>query len=226
MTTAAEGKGLTLAFGPTLVLGGVDIAIEAGEVVALLGPSGSGKSTLLHCLAGLIRPDSGEVFLEGTRLDTQSERARSDRRLRRIGFVFQNGDLVPELTLRENVELPLWLAGAPRSTVRHRARDLLRRLDIDAVADRRAMEVSGGQHQRAAVARALAHTPAVVLADEPTGSLDTLSGEVVMDALVGAATEQGSAVLVVTHSHRIASYAAREVVLRDGQVVGSDRVVA
>ena len=221
MTTLLQARGLELSFGPTRVLHDVDITIDRGELVAVMGPSGSGKSTLLHCLAGLLQPDAGEVQLDGERIDTLSERRRSTVRLSRMGFVFQFGDLIPELTLVENVELPLRLSGAGRDAARSRALDMLSRLEIGQVADRMVNEVSGGQAQRAAVARALVHKPAIVFADEPTGSLDTLAGELVLEALVAAAREHGTAVVLVTHEPRVAAYADREVILRDGLVVGS-----
>jgi len=221
MTALLQARRLELSFGRSLVLHDVDFTIERGEVVAVMGPSGSGKSTLLHCLAGLLAPDAGEVHMDGERIDTLSERRRSTIRLSRMGFVFQFGDLIPELTIVENVELPLRLTGTGRRAARARAVDILSRLEIEQVADRRVNEVSGGQAQRAAVARALIHEPAVVFADEPTGSLDTLAGELVLEALVGAAREQKTAVVLVTHEPRVAAYADREVMLRDGLVVGT-----
>ena len=224
MSTLLQAYGLELSFGATRVLHDVDITITRGELVAVMGPSGSGKSTLLHCLAGLLAPDAGQVHLDGGRIDTLSERARSTLRLHRMGFVFQFGDLIPELTLVENVELPLRLTGTGRRAARARAMAMLSSLEIDQVADRRVNEVSGGQAQRAAVARALVHEPAIVFADEPTGSLDTLAGELVLEALVSAAREQNTAVVLVTHEPRVAAYADREVMLRDGLVVESAMV--
>lgn len=214
-----EGRGLRHSYGPTRVLDGVDLALATGEVVAVMGPSGSGKSTLLHLLAGLLVPDDGEVWLAGERVDRLPERHRSELRLRRFGFVFQFGDLVPELTVVENVELPLRLTGVRPAPARARATAMLDRLGVADQAGKRLSEVSGGEAQRAAVARALVHTPPVVLADEPTGSLDTVTGELVLEALVGTATEQGTAVLLVTHELRVASWASRDVQLRDGRVV-------
>lgn len=224
MSTLLQAWGLELSFGATRVLHDVDITITRGELVAVMGPSGSGKSTLLHCLAGLLAPDAGQVHLDGGRIDILSERARSTLRLHRMGFVFQFGDLIPELTLVENVELPLRLTGTGHRVARARAMAMLSSLEIDQVADRRANEVSGGQAQRAAVARALVHEPAIVFADEPTGSLDTLAGELVLEALVSAAREQNTAVVLVTHEPRVAAYADREVMLRDGLVVESAMV--
>src|SRR5699024_1409800 len=215
-----EGRHLGHAYGGEPVLKEVTAAVEPGEVVAVMGPSGSGKSTLLHLLGGLLRPDSGQVYLAGERIDQLSEQARSQLRLRQMGFVFQFGDLIPELTIAENVELPLRLTGARSRRARRRAIAMLERLEIGEYAHQRISEVSGGQTQRAAVARALVHSPAVVLADEPTGALDTTAGELVLEALVGAARESGTAVLLVTHELRVASWASRDVLLRDGRVVG------
>ncbi|MBO3100562.1 ABC transporter ATP-binding protein [Cellulomonas fengjieae] len=220
MSAVLRGTGLRHSFGATPVLDGVDVHVASGEVVAVMGPSGSGKSTLLHLLAGLLRPDAGTVELAGERIDHLSDRARSQIRLTRLGFVFQFGDLVPELTVVENVELPLRLTGTRPGPARSRALAMLDRLGVVDQAERRLSAVSGGQAQRAAVARALVHRPAVVLADEPTGSLDTVTGELVLEALVGAARDQGTAVVLVTHELRVASYASRDVQLRDGRVVG------
>lgn len=217
-----QARGLEHSFGATRVLRGVDFAVGAGEMVSIMGPSGSGKSTLLHLLAGLLTPDEGKVYLDGERLDRQPERRRAALRLRRMGFVFQFGDLVPELSLVENVELPLRVTGTRGRRARRRAIEMLDRLGVAELADRRVSEVSGGQAQRAAVARALVHHPAVVLADEPTGSLDTLTGELVLEALVGAARDQHAAVVLVTHDLSVAAWAQRSVMLRDGAEVGAE----
>ncbi|BCJ64752.1 ABC transporter ATP-binding protein [Polymorphospora rubra] len=216
MTLLAREVGIR--FGATDALRGADIEIGEGELVAVMGPSGSGKSTLLHVLAGILRPDRGEIRLGDRRIDNLADGARSSLRLTSFGFVLQFGDLVPELSLRENVELPLRLLKVRRSETRARAAALLRELEVEEFADRRPGEVSGGQAQRAAVARALVHRPAVVFADEPTGALDSVAGELVLDALTGLARQQGSAVVMVTHEARVAAYADRTVFLRDGQV--------
>ena len=212
-------------FGETRALTGASVLVHPGEVLALLGPSGSGKSTLLHCLAGILRPDSGQVEFCGNRIDNLSDEDRSRLRARSFGFVFQFGSLVPELSAVENVALPLRLAGVKRSAAEERARTWLERLDVAAVAHKRPGQMSGGQGQRVAVARALVGAPRVVFADEPTGALDSLNGELVMEELVGAAREQGTSVVVVTHEARVAAYADREVVLRDGRLT-ADSVLA
>ncbi|MEV7227344.1 ABC transporter ATP-binding protein [Polymorphospora sp. NPDC051019] len=216
MTLTAREVGIR--FGATDALRGADIEIGEGELVAVMGPSGSGKSTLLHVLAGILRPDRGEIRLGDRRIDNLADGARSALRLTSFGFVLQFGDLVPELSLRENVELPLRLLKVRRSETRARAAALLRELEVEEFADRRPGEVSGGQAQRAAVARALVHRPAIVFADEPTGALDSVAGELVLDALTGLARQQGSAVVMVTHEARVAAYADRTVFLRDGRV--------
>lgn len=216
MLTADE---VTVRFGSTVALDAASLSIEAGELIAVVGRSGSGKSTLLHCLAGIVTPTSGSVRFNGQRIDSWSERRRSDWRLRHVGLVFQFGDLVSELSLVENVELPLLLAGVDRREVRRRSAEMLDRLEIADVASRRPAEVSGGQSQRAAIARALVHEPAVVLADEPTGALDSTTGQLVLEALLAAARGQNSAVVLVTHEARLSSCCDREIVLRDGSVV-------
>jgi putative ABC transport system ATP-binding protein len=209
---------LAKSFGATPALRGADLAVLPGEVLAVMGPSGSGKSTLLHCLAGILRPDQGEVWYGDRRLDVLSERERSQLRRDEFGFVFQFGQLVPELPVAENVMLPLLLAGRHRRGAREAAAQLLDRLELTGLERRRPGELSGGQAQRVAVARALVMRPRVIFADEPTGSLDSLSGEKVMDLLVDAARDQGATVVLVTHEARVAAYADREVVVRDGRV--------
>jgi putative ABC transport system ATP-binding protein len=205
-------------FGATPALRGASLAVAAGEIVAVMGPSGSGKSTLLHCLAGILSPDSGEVWFGDRRLDTMGEAERSALRRERFGFVFQSGQLVPELTAEENVALPLLLGGVRRPAALSEARAWFQRLDLAGLEARRSGELSGGQAQRVALARALVGRPQVVFADEPTGSLDSLSGEHVMELLVGASRDQGTTVVLVTHDARVAAYAEREVVVRDGRV--------
>ncbi len=196
-------------------------AIEPGNRVALMGPSGSGKSTLLHCLAGVLRPDRGEVWFDGRRVDELKDSARTELRRRSFGFVFQFGQLVPELTAEENVALPLILDGTRRAPAVHAARQWLTRLGLDGLGERRSGELSGGQAQRVALARGLISAPKVLFADEPTGSLDSLTGVHVMDLLVETAKAEGTTVVLVTHEPRVAAYADREVVVRDGKVTAS-----
>jgi len=208
-------------FGPTQALRGVDIDVLPGELVAVMGPSGSGKSTLLHCLAGVLIPDDGEVWFAGRRVDKLPEAERSALRRHSFGFVFQFGQLIPELPAVENVALPLLLDGTGRRGALAAARDALERLAMGDFAASRPGEMSGGEAQRIALARALVTQPAVLFADEPTGSLDSLATERVMDLLVDVAQEDGTTVVLVTHNPRVAAYAAREVVVRDGQTTTS-----
>jgi putative ABC transport system ATP-binding protein len=214
-------RGITRSFGATPALRGADVEVGAGEIVAVMGPSGSGKSTLLHCLAGILTPDAGEVWFDGRRLDGMSDRARTELRRRRFGFVFQFGQLVPELPAVENVALPLLLEGRSRGEALAAAEPWFERLRLDGLELRRPGQLSGGEAQRVALARALVGGPDVVFADEPTGSLDSLAGELVMDLLVDTARDEGTTVVVVTHEPRVAAYADREVVVRDGRVLAS-----
>jgi putative ABC transport system ATP-binding protein len=213
-----EARDVHLSFGATPALRGANVTVAAGDILAVMGPSGSGKSTLLHCLAGILVPQSGQVWFAGRRVDTMGEEARSALRRDHCGFVFQFGQLVPELTAEENVALPLLLGGARRHAALRDARACLDRLGLDGLERRRSGELSGGQAQRVALARALVANPAVVFADEPTGALDSLNSEHVMDLLVAAARDQGTTVVLVTHEPRVAAYADREVVVRDGRV--------
>ncbi len=206
-----------LSFGETPALRGVTVGVGPGEILAVMGPSGSGKSTLLHCLAGILRPDRGEVWFEGRRVDTMGEQERSALRRDQFGFVFQSGQLVPELSAEENVALPLLLAGRRRAEALDGARAWLVRLGLDGLERRRSGELSGGQAQRVALARGLVTHPRVLFADEPTGSLDSVAGEHVMELLVNAARQENTTVVLVTHDARVAAYADREVVVRDGR---------
>jgi putative ABC transport system ATP-binding protein len=212
------------AYGPTSALDGADLTVRSGEVVAVMGPSGSGKSTLLHCLAGIVRPDSGEVRYRGRELSDMSDGERSALRRTDFGFVFQFGRLVPELTCLENVAMPIRLGGARRRVAEAKAAQWLERLEVADIAGRRPGEVSGGQGQRVAVARALVGGPRVVFADEPTGALDSLNGERVMRLLTEAAHDTGAALVLVTHEPRVAAYSDREVVVRDGKSRDLERV--
>ncbi|MDX2727646.1 MULTISPECIES: ABC transporter ATP-binding protein [Streptomyces] len=205
------------AYGSTPALDGASFSVHPGEIVAVLGPSGSGKSTLLHCLAGIISPDSGTVSYAGRELSAMSDAERSALRRTDFGFVFQFGQLVPELTCVENVALPLRLSGTRRKDAERTALRWMERLEVDDLGTKRPGEVSGGQGQRVAIARALASSPKVIFADEPTGALDSLNGERVMNLLTEAARSAGVAVVLVTHEARIAAYSDRDVTVRDGR---------
>lgn len=223
MTTRGEGHALSIwatgvvhDYGRRPALGGVDLTVAAGEMVAVTGPSGSGKSTLLHALSGVIRPDEGEVRLGGHVVTSMSEDARSRLRRTDVGVLFQFGQLVEELTLVDNVALPLLLERRRRGEALATARAWLARVGVEDLADELPGEVSGGQAQRAALARALVTNPGVLFADEPTGALDSRAGESVMELITDVAAEEGLTVVLVTHDARVAAYAHREVVLRDG----------
>jgi putative ABC transport system ATP-binding protein len=218
-----EARDLKKSFGVTPALRGANLDVRQGEILAIMGPSGSGKSTLLHSLAGIFKPDSGEVWFEGKRLDQMDETKRTELRRTEFGFVFQFGQLVPELTAEDNIALPVLLNKVGRSEAYKKARSWFKRLGIDGYEKHRTGEMSGGQSQRVALARALVTQPKVVFADEPTGSLDSLASEQVMELLVNLAHEQGATVVLVTHDPRIAAYADREVMVRDGKVTTAQR---
>ncbi|MEV0318894.1 ABC transporter ATP-binding protein [Streptomyces sp. NPDC050658] len=218
-------SGLRKAYGTTNALDDAEFSIHPGEVVAVMGPSGSGKSTLLHCLAGIVRPDAGSITYNGRELTGLPDATLSALRRSEFGFVFQFGQLVPELTCVENVALPLRLNGAKRKDAEATARTWMERLEVDDVTAKRPGEVSGGQGQRVAVARALATSPRVLFADEPTGALDSLNGERVMELLTEAARSTNAAVVLVTHETRVAAYSDREIVVRDGRSRDMERVI-
>ncbi|MFD6437846.1 ABC transporter ATP-binding protein [Streptomyces venezuelae] len=218
-------QGLRKSYGPTTALDGAAFSIHPGEVVAVMGPSGSGKSTLLHCLAGIVRPEEGSITYNGRSLTGLSDAELSALRRSEFGFVFQFGQLVPELTCVENVALPLRLNGAKRKEAEATARTWMERLEVDDVTGKRPGEVSGGQGQRVAVARALATSPRVIFADEPTGALDSLNGERVMELLTDAARSTNAAVVLVTHETRVAAYSDREIIVRDGRSRDMERIV-
>jgi len=208
---------------PIRAVDGVDLVVEAGETVSVMGPSGCGKSTLLHLLGGLERPDAGELYLDGERVDGLSETAWAIRRRRGLGFVFQAFHLVDELTSVENVELPALLLGAPRRAARRRAMDLLDRLGVAGRAGHLPDRLSGGERQRVAVARALVNDPLVVLADEPTGNLDSrATGDLLR--LFAELRQARQALLIVTHDARVASIADRLLTMRDGAIVAQTRL--
>ena len=212
---------LVLSYGRDRVLDGVCLDVPPGQVVAVVGPSGSGKTSLLHCLSGLLRPDSGTVGLEGTTISALRERDRDRLRRERFGFVFQFGDLVPELTVLENVALPLRLLGRARPDAEYLAGQQLERLGVGHLAPRGVGEVSGGEMQRAAIARALVHHPAVIFADEPTGALDEENRDRVLDELLAAARETGAAVVLVTHARTLARRADRVVAMAAGRLAAA-----
>ncbi|WP_169166667.1 ABC transporter ATP-binding protein [Cellulomonas taurus] len=219
-------RGLMKRFGPTVALAGVDLDVAAGESVAVMGPSGSGKSTLLHCLAGILVPDSGAVLLEGAQVQAMNERERSMLRRQRFGFVFQFGQLLSELPAVENVALAPMLNGTPRKEAMALAAQWLGSLGLAGMEDRRPGELSGGQAQRVAVARALITGPQVVFADEPTGALDQATGHDVMRVLTSTCRLAGATLVVVTHDAQVAAWCDRRIEVRDGRVVADVRRAA
>ena len=224
MTAFIHARGLRKSFGPTDALRGIDLDIQRGEVVAVMGPSGSGKSTLLHCLAGVVVPDSGTVSVGGRVITALSEAHRSALRLTQFGFVFQFGQLLPDLTAVDNITIPLLLGGMKRRQALKEAHGWLDRLGLEAAAAKLPGELSGGEAQRIAIARALVAHPSVLFADEPTGSLDSLAAENVLTAMLELVRQSGTTLVMITHDPRTAAYADREIIVRDGQLAATDRV--
>jgi putative ABC transport system ATP-binding protein len=225
-TPLIQAIGLHKSFGATQALRGIDLDVNQGEVLAVMGPSGSGKSTLIHCLAGVLAPDEGQVVIGDTDVTALSADKRARLRLERIGFVFQFGQLLPDLTALDNVALPLLMNGTGRRAATVRARKWLDRLDLSDQVAKVPGDMSGGQAQRVAIARALVTQPSVIFADEPTGSLDSVAGEKVLTAMLEAVRESNTTVVLITHDARTAAYADREVIVRDGRLSAASRGVA
>ena len=227
-TRAAERlvlSDITKSYNATPVLAGISLTIEPGETVAVMGPSGSGKSTLLHCMSGVLQPDHGSVELGGTRIDKLSDAKRSRLRLEKFGFVFQDGQLLPELTARENVALPAILRGQSRSAALRYADDILGRLGLGDLVLRRPGQMSGGQAQRVAIGRAKASRPSVIFADEPTGALDQSTGHEVMQQMTAMVQSAGITLVMVTHDAKVAGWCERLVEIRDG-IIHDDRLIS
>lgn len=200
-------------------LRGVDIAVQPGEMVAIMGPSGCGKTTLLNCLSGLDDFDQGEVYIEGVRLRTMSDKKRTLYRAQRMGFIFQTYNLLPVITAVENVELPLLVSGMRPNAARKRALEVLEQVGLIDRSDHRPAELSGGQRQRVTIARALVNNPAIVWADEPTGSLDSKSADDVLSLMRSLNKDQRQTFVIVTHDSDIAAACDRIIHMRDGQIV-------
>lgn len=214
----AVSRRFTLGGTEVAALDRVSLRVAEGEYLAVMGPSGSGKSTLLNVLGLLDRPDEGQYWLGGEDIATLSEPALAQLRGHRIGFVFQSFHLIPRLTARENVELPLMLCGVLPAERHRRSQQLLEELGLENRADHRPAELSGGQRQRVAIARAMAMAPRLILADEPTGNLDSRSGEEVITLLEGLNREQGITLVVVTHDPRLGERAGRRISMDDGRI--------
>ena len=202
-------------YGNSHVLRGINLTVQTGEFIAVTGVSGSGKSTLLNLIGGMDRPERGSIVVEGDDITRYTDNALTVYRRRKIGFVFQFFNLLPNITVFENVQMPLLLNGKDDE---ERVRNVLRRVGVEGREDSYPYQLSGGQQQRVAIARALVHEPEIILADEPTGSLDSKTGKSVMDLLNGVAEEAGTTMVLVTHEHYLAEYAARTVRIRDGQL--------
>lgn len=203
---------------PVIALRDVTLTIPHGSFTAIMGPSGSGKSTLLHCASGLDQPTGGRVIVAGTDVSSLSESQTTEFRRRRIGFVFQSYNLIKHLSVKENIQLPLWLDGQPIDPAW--IAYLLSAVGLEGVQDRRPAELSGGQAQRVAIARALVARPAIVLADEPTGALDRRTGDNILNVLREASNTLDQTLVMVTHDPHAASFADRVVFLADGQIAG------
>ena len=219
-TSASSCRSLVYSYGATPALRGVSLEIARGELLAVTGASGSGKSTLMLCLAGVLRPDAGEVRLGDRVISREGESARSELPRTEVGVLFQFGQLVPELTAAENVALPLLLSGVRRKPAIAAATTWLDRFGVADRAASRPPEMSGGQAQRVAAARAMVTEPAVLFADEPTGALDGLASEQVMTQIVRVARQAATTVVVITHDVKVAAYCDREIVIRDGMIDG------
>ena len=216
----------TFEVGETIVeaLRSINLEVERGQFVALVGPSGSGKSTLLNLVGGLDRPTGGQLWVDGVELSASKEKALTEHRRRRVGFVFQSFNLLPRLTAIENVALPLMFVGASERERVERAEQLLAQVGLSDRLEHRPTQLSGGEQQRVAIARALVNRPAIVLADEPTGNIDTTTGAEIMDLLRRLNREQGVTLLLVTHDPDAASFADRVIQLRDGRIAGQEAV--
>ncbi|MFT4245136.1 MAG: ABC transporter ATP-binding protein [Micrococcaceae bacterium] len=220
MSTIISAKDIKKNFGEAKVLKGISLEIEQGEVLAVMGPSGSGKTTLLHALAAIIDIDSGAVDFAGQDISKLNDEQRTILRRTAFGFVFQFSQLVPELTVLDNVALPLLLNGERRKNAYKQAKKWLDEVGLDDKYDSLPSEISGGQAQRVAIARAMVVQPKILFADEPTGSLDSLSSENVMELFINMVKEHGTTVVMVTHEPSIAAYADREIIVRDGMLSG------
>ena len=217
-----DTKGITKSFGSLQVLKGIDLHINKGEVVSIVGPSGAGKTTLLQIIGTLDRPDSGSVRVDGIDTTTLSQKQLSDFRNRHIGFVFQFHQLLPEFTAIENIMIPAYIAGTPNKAARQRAEELLGFMGLSDRATHKPSELSGGEKQRVAVARALVNNPAVILADEPSGSLDSQNKEELHKLFFDLREQYGQTFVIVTHDEQLARLTDRTIQMRDGLLVPAE----
>ena len=213
-----ELRDITKSFTQQRVLEGISLTVEPGQSVAIMGPSGSGKSTLLHCMSGVLVPDSGEVLFNGRDIASLDDAERSELRLDHFGFIFQDGQLLPELTAKENVALPQILRGTSQKEAHAAAADILGRLGMGEFVDRFPGQLSGGQAQRVAIARAFGGPPLVVFADEPTAALDQATGHEVMQQITAINRKAGVTLVLVTHDPNIAAWCDRRIEIRDGLI--------
>ena len=215
-------QGITKSFGSLQVLKGIDLHIGRGEVVSIVGPSGAGKTTLLQIVGTLDKPDSGEVVIDGVKVGGLNKKKLADFRNRHIGFVFQFHQLLPEFTALENIMIPAFIGGASRKTAEQRARELLRFMNLEDRASHKPSELSGGEKQRVAVARALVNNPAVVLADEPSGSLDSKNKEELHQLFFDLRDKFGQTFAIVTHDEQLAKITDRTIAMKDGMLVNEE----
>lgn len=215
-------QGITKSFGSLQVLKGIDLHIGRGEVVSIVGPSGAGKTTLLQIVGTLDKPDSGEVVIDGVKVGGLNKKKLADFRNRHIGFVFQFHQLLPEFTALENIMIPAFIGGASKKTAEQRARELLRFMNIEDRASHKPSELSGGEKQRVAVARALVNNPAVVLADEPSGSLDSKNKEELHQLFFDLRDKFGQTFVIVTHDEQLAKITDRTIAMKDGMLVNEE----
>ena len=215
-------QGITKSFGSLQVLKGIDLHIGRGEVVSIVGPSGAGKTTLLQIVGTLDKPDSGEVGIDGVKVGGLNKKKLADFRNRHIGFVFQFHQLLPEFTALENIMIPAFIGGASKKTAEQRARELLRFMNLEDRASHKPSELSGGEKQRVAVARALVNNPAVVLADEPSGSLDSKNKEELHRLFFDLRDKFGQTFVIVTHDEQLAKITDRTIAMKDGMLVNEE----
>ena len=215
-------QGITKSFGSLQLLKGIDLHIGRGEVVSIVGPSGAGKTTLLQIVGTLDKPDSGEVVIDGVKVGGLNKKKLADFRNRHIGFVFQFHQLLPEFTALENIMIPAFIGGASKKTAEQRARDLLRFMNLEDRASHKPSELSGGEKQRVAVARALVNNPAVVLADEPSGSLDSKNKEELHRLFFDLRDKFGQTFVIVTHDEQLAKITDRTIAMKDGMLVNEE----